>query len=149
MRGVGATELLLIFICSFATPASAEPLNLNEWNGRVVYLDFWASWCAPCRQSFPWMQKIKSTFESQGLTVVAVNVDRSRADADRFLAHFHSDFPVRFDPQGTLARQFNITGMPTSVIFDRHGLARFRHVGFLPVSEDQYTLEIRSLLAEH
>lgn len=148
MRGVRTTELLLIFICGFAIPSHAAPLELKEWRGQVVYLDFWASWCAPCRQSFPWMQLIQTTYGSRGLTVVAINVDRSRADADKFLARFNPDFEIRFDPQGALAQQFNVSGMPTSVMFDRHGVVRFTHVGFLPADEKRYIEEIRSLLAE-
>ena len=114
-----------------------------------MYLDFWASWCAPCRQSFPWMQKMKMTYESQGLTILAINVDQTRADADRFLERFHPDFQVLFDPEGALAEQFKAKGMPTSVIFDRHGTVRFTHVGFVPVSEEKFEQEIRELLAEH
>ena len=141
-------SVLLICICGFATASHAESLDLQKWGGRVVYLDFWASWCAPCRQSFPWMQSMKKEYESQGLTVVAVDVDRSRADAERFLARFHPDFQIFFDPQGALAEQFRVIGMPTSVIFDRHGVRRFTHVGFLPGDEESYTREIQALLAE-
>jgi peroxiredoxin len=94
------------------------------------------------------MQKMKGTYESQGLTVIAVDVDRSRADAERFLARFRPDFEVRFDPDGELAEQYKLVGMPSSVIFDRHGTVRFAHVGFLPVDEGKYEREIRALLAE-
>jgi len=94
------------------------------------------------------MQKMKEQYASQGLTIVAVDVDQSRADADLFLGRFHPDFQIVFDPQGTLAEQFKVLGMPTSVIFDRHGVPRFTHVGFLPGDESQYAREIQSLLAE-
>ncbi len=149
MRRAWAVELILICICSSASPAQAALQEPPEERGRVVYVDFWASWCAPCRQSFPWMQKMQMTYESQGLTIIAINVDRSRADAERFLLRFHPDFPVRFDPDGTLAEQYKVAGMPTSVIFDRHGAVRFTHVGFLPIDEKTYEREIRTLLAEH
>ena len=149
MRRAPIGELILICICSLGTSSHAASLDMQQWNGRVVYLDFWASWCAPCRQSFPWMQKMKKAYESQGLTIVAINVDQSRADAERFLARFHPDFQVRFDPAGTLAEQYKLTGMPTSVMFDRHGVVRFTHVGFLPVDEQKYEQQIRELLAEH
>ena len=149
MRRWRAVELILICICSLVTSSQAAPLDMKQWNGRVVYLDFWASWCGPCRQSFPWMQKMKQAYESQGLTIVAVDLDQSRADADRFLARFHPDFPVRFDPSGSLAEEYKVTGMPTSVIFDRHGAVRFTDVGFLPVDEQKYEQQIQGLLAEH
>lgn len=149
VRRARIVGLIVICICSLGTSSHAAPLDMTQWNGRVVYLDFWASWCAPCRQSFPWMQKMKKAYESQGLTIVAINVDQNRADADRFLGRLHPDFQVRFDPAGTLAEQYKVTGMPTSVIFDRHGAVRFMHVGFLPVDEQKYEQQVRELLAEH
>ncbi|MHB8475948.1 MAG: TlpA disulfide reductase family protein [Steroidobacteraceae bacterium] len=82
--------------------AHAAAVDLAEFRGNVVYLDFWASWCAPCRQSFPWMQTMQDAYGAQGLRVVAVNVDQYRADAERFLAKFHPNFDVRFDPLGEL-----------------------------------------------
>jgi cytochrome c biogenesis protein CcmG/thiol:disulfide interchange protein DsbE len=131
------------------TPSAADsPLDLAALHGKVIYLDFWASWCAPCRQSFPWMQVIKATYEHQGLTVIAVNLDQERADADAFLAKYHPGFDVRFDPQGELAERFKIRGMPTSVIIDRQGVVRFTHIGFRPVDEAMYEAQLRDVLAE-
>jgi thiol-disulfide isomerase/thioredoxin len=142
-----------LFTCAAAlmtvTTAQANtPLDLGTFKGEVVYVDFWASWCAPCRQSFPWMQAMKDAYGSQGLTVVAVNLDANRADADRFLKQFHPSFEIRFDPQGSLAEKFNVEGMPTSVVVDRHGVVRYTHIGFK--SDDRETLEnqLRGLLAE-
>jgi cytochrome c biogenesis protein CcmG/thiol:disulfide interchange protein DsbE len=124
------------------------PLDLEGFRGRVVYLDFWASWCGPCRQSFPWMQTMKRTYENQGLTVVAVNLDRDRTAADRFLVQFRPTFDVRFDPSGDLAELYKVQGMPSSVLIDRHGVARFTHVGFRPVDGAVYEAQVRELLAE-
>jgi thiol-disulfide isomerase/thioredoxin len=124
------------------------PLEFDSLRGRVVYVDFWASWCAPCRQSFPWMQTLNDTFERQGLTVVAVNLDRQRGDAERFLAAFRPSFDVRFDPQGTSAERFKVSGMPTSVIIDRKGAVRFTHIGFRPQDREIYEDQVRRLLAE-
>lgn len=129
--------------------ARAEPpTNLDAFRGRVVYLDFWASWCAPCRQSFPWMQAMKDTYDRQGLAVVAVNLDRRREDADKFLSKFHPDFDLRFDPDGQMAERFKVHGMPTSMIIDRHGVQRYVHVGFLPAQAGAYESELREILAE-
>ena len=131
------------------TPAwAAAPLYLAALHGQVVYLDFWASWCGPCRQSFPWMQALKNSYESQGLAIVAVNVDMDRADADKFLAQFKPTFDVRFDPQGTLAEHYNIKTMPSSVLIDRHGVTRFNHMGFRPVDGALYEAQLRELLGE-
>lgn len=130
------------------SPLGATPLDLSPLRGRVVYLDFWASWCAPCRQSFPWMDSLQQTYAAQGLSVLAIDVDHDRADAERFLEEFHPHFDVRFDPQGAWAQQFKVTGMPTSLIIDRHGVVRFTHIGFWPAQGAVAAREIRELLDE-
>jgi thiol-disulfide isomerase/thioredoxin len=124
------------------------PLDLHDYRGRVVYLDFWASWCGPCRQSFPWMQSMKNSYQDQGLTVIAVNLDKSRAEADRFLSHFTPTFEVRFDPKGGLAEVYKVHVMPSSVLIDRHGVVRLTNEGFRPVDEPAYEAHVRELLAE-
>jgi cytochrome c biogenesis protein CcmG/thiol:disulfide interchange protein DsbE len=141
--------MLIGLCCLLLTPArAAAPLDLDQFRGRVVYLDFWASWCAPCRQSFPWMQTMKNTYEAQGLTILTVNLDADRADADKFLAQFKPTFDVRFDPAGVLAESYRVKGMPSSVLIDRHGLPRLTRVGFRPVDAAVYEAQIRELLEE-
>jgi cytochrome c biogenesis protein CcmG, thiol:disulfide interchange protein DsbE len=144
------TRWILLSLCLlWLTPArAAAPLDLGEFHGRVVYLDFWASWCAPCKQSFPWMQTMKSIYEEHGLTIVTVNLDADRADADRFLARLKPTFEVRFDPKGGLAESYKVKGMPSSILIDRHGVPRFTHVGFRPVDAPLYEAQIRELLEE-
>ena len=145
-----AYPLLASFLLALAltSPLKADPLDLSALRGRVIYLDFWASWCAPCRQSFPWMDSLLQTYSAQGLSVIAINVDHDRADADRFLNEFRPHFDVRFDPQGDWARQFKVTGMPTSILIDRHGVVRFTHIGFWPAQGEVAAREIRELLDE-
>jgi cytochrome c biogenesis protein CcmG, thiol:disulfide interchange protein DsbE len=126
---------------------AASPIDVGEFRGRVLYLDFWASWCAPCQQSFPWMEAMKDSYGAQGLTVVAVNLDQNRSDAERFLAKFHPTFDVRFDPQGEAAERFRVQGMPTSLIIDRRGVVRFTHIGFRPVDRATYENQLREVLA--
>ena len=154
---IGSAALLRLICASLllagaanASPLAdgAPPVDIHDFRGRVVYLDFWASWCAPCRQSFPWMQAMKNAYESRGLTVLAVNLDLNRGDADRFLAQFHPSFDVRFDPQGTVAEHFKVQGMPTGLVVDRHGVVRFTHIGFRPVDEAAYENQLREILAE-
>ena len=154
---IGSAALLRLICASLllagaanASPLAdgAPPVDIHDFRGRVVYLDFWASWCAPCRQSFPWMQAMKNAYENRGLTVLAVNLDRNRGDADRFLAQFHPSFDVRFDPQGTVAEHFKVQGMPTGLVVDRHGVVRFTHIGFRPVDEAAYENQLREILAE-
>jgi thiol-disulfide isomerase/thioredoxin len=128
--------------------SAQDELDLTPYRGRVVYLDFWASWCAPCQQSFPWMQSLKGIYESRGLTVLTIDLDRKRSDADRFLAMRQTNLEVLFDPEGRIARAFAIQGMPTSIIVDRRGMVRFTHVGFKPVDGSAYEMQIQQLLAE-
>lgn len=143
-------RLILMSICLglFTPLRAASTLDLASLRGRVVYLDFWASWCAPCRQSFPWMQIMKSNYEAQGLEIIAVNLDRNRADADKFLKQFHPTFDLHFDPQGELADLYKVQGMPSSMLIDRHGVTRFIHVGFRPIDGPIYEAQLRELLAE-
>jgi thiol-disulfide isomerase/thioredoxin len=130
------------------TSRADVPLDLSSFRGRVVYLDFWASWCAPCRHSFPWMQAMKLAYEDQGLAIVAVNLDQNPADAQRFLEQFRPSFEVRFDPAGNTPQQFKVAGMPTSVLIDRHGNVRYTDVGFRPADSAHYETQLRELLAE-
>lgn len=85
---------------------------------------------------------------ADGLTVIAVNVDRERAAADRFLQQFHPLFDVRFDPEGAMAERYKVHGMPASMVIDRHGVVRFTHIGFRPVDGAVYEQQLRDLLAE-
>jgi thiol-disulfide isomerase/thioredoxin len=128
--------------------AQAADLDLSGYRGKVVYLDFWASWCGPCKQSFPWMQTMKDTYDRQGLTVIAVNLDRDRADADKFLDRFRPTFEVCFDPKGKLAAFYKVQAMPSSVLIDRHGVTRFTHEGYRPVDGAAYEAQVQELLAE-
>jgi cytochrome c biogenesis protein CcmG, thiol:disulfide interchange protein DsbE len=128
--------------------AQAADLDLSAYRGKVVYVDFWASWCGPCKQSFPWMQAMKDAYDRQGLTVIAINLDLDRADADRFLDRFRPTFEVRFDPKGKLAEFYKVQAMPSSVLIDRHGVARFTHAGFRSIDGPAYEAQVRELLAE-
>jgi len=98
----------------------------------VVYVDFWASWCVPCRESFPWMASMSEKYRSQGLTVVAINLDKNRDAADAFLEKFTSPFTVAFDPAGRTAERFNVQAMPSSFLISRDGVIAWTHEGFEP-----------------
>jgi cytochrome c biogenesis protein CcmG, thiol:disulfide interchange protein DsbE len=140
--------LMSICLAVFVPVHAASSLDLTGSRGRVVYLDFWASWCGPCRQSFPWMETMKSAYEAQGLEIITVNLDTDRANADKFLKRFHPTLDVRFDPKGELAELYKVQGMPSSVLIDRRGVTRFTHVGFRPVDGPVYEAQVRELLAE-
>ena len=140
--------LMLIWLAASGAVDASTSLDLGALHGRVVYLDFWASWCGPCKQSFPWMESMKTAYAAQGLEIVTVNLDSKRADADKFLEQFHPTFDVRFDPKGELAELYKVHGMPSSLLIDRQGVTRFSHVGFRPIDAAVYEGQLRELLAE-
>lgn len=130
------------------TPALADGLDLSAYRGKVVYLDFWASWCTPCRRSFPWLDELVRQFGKYNLVVIGVNVDQSNELARKFLDDTPADFPIVYDPQGTIATTYKIIGMPSAVLIDRTGQVRFQHVGFSDITRDEYENDVRQLLAE-
>jgi cytochrome c biogenesis protein CcmG, thiol:disulfide interchange protein DsbE len=112
------------------TATASAPMELAALKGKVVYVDFWASWCGPCKQSFPWMNDMQSKYAERGLEVVAINVDAKMADAQKFLAISPARFTVAFDAAGVTPKQFAIKGMPTSYLIDREGKITRVHSGF-------------------
>jgi len=129
-----------------ASSSGADPLDLAHYHGRVVIVDFWASWCKPCRQSVPWLNAMRERYGASGLTIIGVNVDAERSDADRFLRDVPIEFEVVFDPKGDLARQFKVQGMPSSYVFDRAGKMVQAHVGFRDAKKDEKEAALRNLL---
>lgn len=107
-----------------------EPVKLSELRGKVVYVDFWASWCGPCRQSFPWMNDMHERYGDNGLVVVGVNLDEERGDALRFLRQVPASFPIVFHPEGNLPDAYGVQAMPSSYLVDRQGRIVHRELGF-------------------
>jgi cytochrome c biogenesis protein CcmG/thiol:disulfide interchange protein DsbE len=99
-------------------------------DSQVVYLDFWASWCVPCRQSFPWMQALYDSYRTRGLQIVAVSVDKDHRAALKFLSEHRVAFPIVFDSTGALAKKYGLGVMPTSFLYGRDGRLAMRHEGF-------------------
>jgi thiol-disulfide isomerase/thioredoxin len=120
--------------------------HLTNEIGNVVYVDFWASWCIPCRKSFPWMNNLKAQYQAQGLTILSINLDHSRALADEFLSEVAANFPVIYDPKGLIARKYQLKGMPSSFIINRQGQIVSAHVGFNQEKQLAYEKEIQTLL---
>jgi thiol-disulfide isomerase/thioredoxin len=137
----------LVASCGATAAASVDPIGLEALHGKVVYVDFWASWCVPCRQSFPWMDELQRSLGKDGLIVIAVNVDHDRRDADRFLREFSPTFRIVYDSEGALAEQYRVGGMPTSFLIDRDGKIQLQHAGFRPRDRDELAGRIRTLLA--
>jgi thiol-disulfide isomerase/thioredoxin len=128
--------------------ASGETIDLARLRGRVVYVDFWASWCAPCRRSFPWMNALLERYRGEGLVIVGVNVDKRRADADRFLRDVPASFAVVFDPEGVTPTAFDVKGMPSSYLVDRHGVVAMIEEGFHDEHKTDIDARIRALLSQ-
>jgi thiol-disulfide isomerase/thioredoxin len=114
----------------FDLPGTPGPVRLKALRGKVVYVDFWASWCGPCRQSFPWLNDMQARYGAHGFTVVGVNVDARRDDAERFLAQVPARFAIAFDPRGDTPGRYAAKGMPSSFLIDRDGRVVATHVGF-------------------
>jgi cytochrome c biogenesis protein CcmG, thiol:disulfide interchange protein DsbE len=122
-------------------PGLKDTVSLAALKGKVVYVDFWASWCGPCKQSFPAMNELQSKYRAQGFEIVAVNLDAKRADADKFLAEVPAQFTVAFDAKGDSARRFEVKGMPSSYLIGRDGKVIAAHKGFK--DEDRKELDAR------
>jgi cytochrome c biogenesis protein CcmG, thiol:disulfide interchange protein DsbE len=139
--------LLAIAGLAHGTPGTTpEPLDLSTYRGRVVVVDFWASWCKPCRQSIPWLNSLEARYGASGLTIIGINVDAERRDADRFLREVPIDFKVVFDPAGDIARQFKVQAMPTSYLIDRSGKIVKTHLGFREAKKLEAEATIKTLL---
>lgn len=134
---------------SFSLPTnSSSQIDLDSLRGKVVCLDFWASWCDPCRKSFPWMDSLQSKYGERGFTVVAVNLDKKREAAMDFLEKHSSSFPIAFDPTGTTAEKYGVKGMPNSFLIDRVGNIVFTHLGFREADKAMLEQQIEKAIAK-
>lgn len=124
------------------------PVDLPKLKGQVVYVDFWASWCGPCVESFPFMNKLHNNLKSEGLALLAVNLDEELADAKSFLDAHKADFTVVTDADQQCAKQFAVKAMPSSYLIDRKGMIREVHLGFRPGEAEAFEIKVKQLLAE-
>ena len=139
--------LLISLLLAWAQVTHAnDNLDLSSYEGKVVIVDFWASWCEPCRQSFPWMNAMHDKYASKGLVIIAVNVDRDAANATAFLEKYPAKFEILYDPKARLAKEYNIEIMPSSIIFGRNGSILDRHSGFKVNRQNEYEATIRKAL---
>ena len=155
-----ATLALLVAAMSALAAAPGEPapalslpdprgetVSLDKLRGKVVYVDFWASWCGPCKRSFPWMNELAERYGADGFTIVAVNVDKKRDDADRFLAQTPGRFTIVYDPSGASPAAWAVKGMPSSYLVDRSGRVALVEQGFRDEQKAGVENRIRELLA--
>jgi thiol-disulfide isomerase/thioredoxin len=115
---------------AFSLPGRHGTVSLAALAGKVVYVDFWASWCGPCRQSFPWMATMQTRYAAKGLTVVAINLDKDRNAAETFLVEHPAPFLVAYDPLGKTAEAFHVSTMPSSYLIGPTGAILRSMAGF-------------------
>jgi len=123
-------------------------MTLTQFRGKVVLLDFWASWCVPCAQSVPHYQKLRSELADRGFELVAVGLDEDVADGRAFLKRFDVRYPVGSDPAGAVATRYALKGMPYAVLIDREGIVRDTHVGFQSSDVAELRARIENLLGD-
>ena len=123
-------------------------VSLAELKGQVVMINFWASWCGPCRKEFPALDQIYAKYKPMGFTLVAINVESERADAEKFLATTPATFPILFDPENVVSGKYGVSAMPTTILVDRQGLVRWQHRAYKPGDEAKYIEQIRAALRE-
>ncbi len=131
---------------SFNVPTDAGDIKLEELRGQVVYVDFWASWCAPCRKSFPWLNEMQAKYGDQGLTIIGINVDKDRKLAENFLKKNPAKFKMVFDPDGELASKYKLVGMPSAYLIDKTGKIQHSHIGFRASKKQSYEDSIQHLI---
>ena len=129
----------------FSLPSRDGSLvELRSYKGKVVYIDFWASWCSPCKRSLPWMENLKREFKSDQFEILAVNLDTQREDAERMLAQSASNLTVLFDPTGAVPEKYGVATMPTSYLVNRSGEISAVFEGFDNDHQIQIENEIRA-----
>lgn len=121
-------------------------VKLEKYQGKLIYLDFWASWCGPCRQSFPWMNELQEKYGAQGLQIIGVNLDAKTEDAKKFLAETPARFTVAFDPAGATPHNYGVKGMPSSFLIGPDGKILFEHMGFKEADRADLESKIKSSL---
>lgn len=133
----------------FALRSSAGPnLRLSEHRGQVVMINFWATWCGPCRQEMPKLDEIFARYEAAGFALLGVNIDEDSARAQRLADELGVTFPLLFDDEQSVSRLYDVQAMPMTVMVDRDGKVRSVHYGYRPGMEQRYLDEVRALLRE-
>ncbi|VAW77243.1 Thioredoxin family protein [hydrothermal vent metagenome] len=127
---------------------SGENTRLSEHRGEVVMINFWASWCAPCRQEMPLLEELYTQYEPLGFTILGVNVEKDSKPALAMLEDIPVSFPILLDTDSVVSKMYKVVAMPTTVLIDRDGNMRYLHHGYLPGYEEKYQQQVRELIRE-
>ena len=131
---------------SFELPSDAGRFSLEQYRDQVVYVDFWASWCVPCRHSFPWLNEMQARYADDGFKVIGINVDKEKARAQKFLELIPASFEIAYDPEGTVAELYSLKVMPSSFLIDQNGNLVHKHKGFKASDASRMEDMIKKLL---
>jgi len=137
---------LLLALSAHAAAAEPAALDLSKYRGKVVLVDFWASWCGPCKQTFPFMARLSQRYRPGELVVITINEEHQRAAGEQFLRQVGSSLPVIWDSDGAIGKTWAVNEMPTTLLFDRKGKMRFRHQGFVATSAAEYQNQLDALV---
>lgn len=127
---------------------SGENLKLGEYRGDVVMINFWASWCGPCRQEMPLLDELYQRYQKLGFTILGINVEKDPDKALAMLKDVPVGFPVLFDGDSAVSERYHLVAMPTTVLVDRDGNMRYQHLGYKPGYEADYESQIKTLVRE-
>jgi thiol-disulfide isomerase/thioredoxin len=127
---------------------SGENVKLSEHRGEVVMINFWASWCAPCRQEMPLLETLYKKYSDLGFVLLAVNVEEDSSKAENLLRDIPVTFPVLFDNTNKVSKLYKVVAMPSTVVIDRDGNMRYLHRGYLPGYEEEYKKQVSELIRE-
>jgi peroxiredoxin len=125
-----------------------QSVSLAQFKGDVVMINFWASWCGPCRQEMPLLDSIYKQYKDMGFMLLGVNVEPHASNANAWLKKTPVSYPILYDPNSRVSQLYQVQAMPTTVIVDRKGIVRFVHNGYLPGDENQYMNSIRALIVQ-
>ena len=127
---------------------SGSNLKLSEQRGNVVMINFWASWCGPCRQEMPLLDEMYRKYKKLGFTIWGVNIEPDSSNAQRLLKDVPVTFPILFDTQNSVSKMYNVSAMPSTVLVDRNGNLRYIHKGYKPGDENEYRRLAKKLIRE-
>jgi peroxiredoxin len=165
MKNMFRSFIFILLSTAFVIPASASDisgkasdftlksrsgknLRLSDFRGNVVLLNFWASWCGPCRQEMPLLEAMYKKYKKLGFTILGVNVEQDSGKANAYLSDVSVSFPILYDTSNKASKLYNVSAMPTTIIIDRNGNMRYLHKGYKPGYEKDYKKQVKTLIRE-